>query len=133
MSSESPPTINDTKDRYQFDDSEIKNNISKMSDIDIYKVVTSNSLEGLARRIRYFKQLNPDWTYLGAMIYSPEKTKISEYRKNNTMGDLISVYDDGNYRQTFVRATTTTATQQPQGGSIRQNSRKIRLQRKKRD
>lgn len=133
MSSDSHPIINVETDRYQFDDSEIMKNIFKMSDIDIYKVVTSDSLEGLARRIRYFKQLNPDWMYLGGMIYSPENTKQSKYRANNRMGNFISISDDGNYRQTFVRATTTTATQQPQGGSIRQNSRKIRLQRKKRD
>jgi hypothetical protein len=56
-----PPTspIKYNDDLYVFGDKLIMENIRKMSDNDIYTVVTGSSLELLARRIRYFKQLHP--------------------------------------------------------------------------
>ncbi len=128
---------NDPTDIYQFTEYQIKTGIFKLPDVDHYKIITASSPELLARRVRYFLYLNPEWITLGGLVIS-SGPKDFEYRDNiGQMRNLINVTDNI-YHQTFIRSTTTPAPAAPAataaaGGSIRQNSRKIRVQRKKRD
>jgi len=100
-----------------------------MPDVDRYKIITASSPELLARRVRYFLHLNPKWIISGGMVIS-SGTKNFQYTNNKSQQNYITVRDDI-YHQTLIRSTPTTAP--AAGGSIRQNSRKIRVQRKKRD
>jgi hypothetical protein len=124
--------LNDQTDLFQFTDNEIKQYIVKLPEVERYKIITANSPELLARRIRYFLHLNPEWIISGGVAISP-KAETFTYRDNiNWQHGTVSVRDNY-YHQTLIKPTQTTVPATAAGGSIRQNSRKIRVQRKKRD
>jgi hypothetical protein len=85
----------------------------------IYTTVSASSTLLLEKRIAYFKKLNPNWSYLGAITISPNKERIlyNIIRDDGSSDASIveSVYT-GPYYQTFVRESPAL---QPAGGSIR--------------
>jgi len=97
-----------------------------MPDDYTYTVVTADSIQLLSKRINYFKKLNTNWDYLGTMIMR-EKYDATYYRIDNGDG-TIRVKED-KLCQVFIKKEAAAPAL---GGSIRQNSRKIKLQRKKR-
>ncbi len=129
MSQPLPLVLNDLTDIYAFNDRDIKQHIYKLPEIDVYTIVTAESPELLARRVRYFLQLNPKWIISGGVVISSE-LKSFVYRDNDPPRNEITVRDYI-YHQTFIRSTPTTPAP-ASGGSIGQNSRKNRVQRKKR-
>ncbi len=127
--SQQPDTFwNDPSDIYNFFYTDIQRDIFKMPEIDVYTIVTADSPGLLARRVRYFLHLNPKWIISGGMVIS-SGTKDFRYTNNNSEQNYITVRDHI-YHQTLIKPPPHTPAT---GGSIRQNSRKIRVQRKKRD
>ena len=98
-----------------------------MPDDYTYTVVTASSIQLLSKRINYFKTLNPSWDYLGTMIMR-ENNDAAYYRIKKDTATIR--FDEDKLCQVFIKKEAAAAAL---GGSIRQNSRKIRLQRKKRD
>lgn len=133
MSQSSPPVLNDPTDTYYFDDIKITQYIVKLPVNDVYTIVTAESPELLSRRVRYFQHLNPGWITLGGVVISSGSTIFeyikSGYNPNSDNRPVMLRHTDDIYHQTLIKPPTPPAA----GGSIRQNSRKIRVQRKKRD
>ena len=88
-----------------------------------YTVVTADSIQLLSKRIIYFKELNPSWDYLGTLIF--RESDGASYRL--AQDTQAKTFYEGKLCQVFIKKEAAAV-----GGSIGQNSRKIRLQRKKR-
>lgn len=136
MSQQPDTVLNHPSDRYYFGDNKIKEYIVQLPVNDVYTIVTAESPELLSRRVRYFQHLNPGWITLGGVVISSGSTNFeyikSGYNPNSDNSRPVMLHHtDDIYHQTLIKPTLTTAP--ATGGSIRQNSRKIRVQRKKRD